>query len=1017
MKRILNILSIFLLTASAYGQDPYVDAGPDTLTCPPDCLDLTADFYGTGSTSDYTVESIDYAPDVYIGTAVFLGDDSGISGLSIGFDFCFYGETFSTFCISPNGWIGFGALVFTYTPTAIPTVAVGTPKNAIMGPWHDLNPSLGGSITYATAGVAPFRRLVVTWDAIPHFSCGPGTESTQQIIIYESTNIIETHIPDKKSCLGWVGGNATQGVHNADGTLGVPVPGRNNTVWTLTEDAVRYTPIGEPIIEWYEDDLLIAEGPDVEVCPDVATTYVVKLFSCGVEIAVDSIFVDIECCDPPIMSFTEPSCFGECDGTATAEGVGIAPYTYLWDAAAGDQTTPTAVGLCSGTYEVEVTDAEGCTTTTPITVTEPDEITADTTITGISCFGEIDGAITIEGLGGTGVYTYDIGAGPVPVGEFTDLAPGTYTITIEDDNGCTGVFDIDIIEPDVMGAVIDGVSDVLCNGEANGEIIVNGIGGSGVYEFSMDGGAFVPSGTFTGLAIGTYNFVVVDENGCSDTVSAVVNEPPVLTLDVITATDVTCFEGSDGLIEVLGGGGFGALTYSFDGGGFTPVATLGGLTLGTYNITVRDANGCEESVDVELTEGEEITAFETVLSETCFEDCMGSIEIEVLTGLGPFVYSIDGCATTSIDPNFSGLCAGDYDICVVSAAGCDYFNTVTIEVGAPPSDATILSSEDNLFCLDDEPTTLWADSPGGIFTGAGMVDDMFYPGLAGTGVHTITYTISEGCGDIGTYEVEVFPLPYIAFSTTDLSGCEPLTVNFNYEGEPGIDCVWDFGDGVAYTCGPVTHIYEDDAIYDVSLTVTTSLNNCKSTLTKFEYIEVYNQPIADFDFSPQPTTSLRTEIAFTDLSFGPEYWDWYFDTEGTSSEQNPSFLFPINTADNYNVMLVVSNEDGCVDSIEKTVIIAEEYLIYVPNTITPDGDLFNEVFKPYFNGIDVYNYSLRIYNRWGELLFESYDPSVGWNGTYGGEVVEDGVYIWHISTDETSSDRKIEYYGHVTVLR
>jgi gliding motility-associated-like protein len=89
----------------------------------------------------------------------------------------------------------------------------------------------------------------------------------------------------------------------------------------------------------------------------------------------------------------------------------------------------------------------------------------------------------------------------------------------------------------------------------------------------------------------------------------------------------------------------------------------------------------------------------------------------------------------------------------------------------------------------------------------------------------------------------------------------------------------------------------------------------------------------------------------------------------------------------------------------------------VPNTITPDGDAFNEVFKPYFNGINIYNYTLTIYNRWGEILFVSHDPAVGWNGTYGGEVVPTGVYVWHIVTDELTTDKKIDTKGHVTVLK
>lgn len=1018
MKQLFLVLLILSPFLGSFAQDPYIDAGPDTLTCPPDCIDLEADYYGTGSTEDYTVETITYAPDSYAGTTVFLSDDGGATGLPIGFNFCFFGDTYSTFLISSNGWIGFGGLVGTWNCVAIPNPGGSVPKNCVMGAWHDLNPTLGGTVTYAVFGVAPFRRLVVTWQSVPHFSCGPGTETTQQIILYESTNIIENHIEGKHVCLDWAGGRAVQGLHNAAGSIAVTVPGRNNTVWSTENDAVRYVPSGLPEIEWYEEDLLIGDEAAITVCPEEPTTYVVKLLSCGVEIVSDTVFIDIECCDPPIMSFTEPSCFGACDGTATAEGVGVAPFTYQWDAATGDQTTPTAVDLCAGTYEVEVTDAEGCSTITEITVTEPDEIIGEfDEFNHISCFGETDGNVLIVATGGTGDITYDIGGGPMATGEFNDLVAGTYTVFMEDENGCTGEVEFEIIEPDPIEAVIVEVTDVLCNGESNGIVEVDGIGGTGDYEFQIDGGGFGPSGTFDGLPIGTYTFEIRDENGCSATIDTTINEPTPLILDIITEIHITCFEGSDGVIEVAGSGGAGDLMYSLDGGFFVGSGLFDGLEVGTYEIVVRDENNCETEIEIELTEPPAVDIDEAVTHETCEYDCTGAIEMTPVVGVAPFEYSINDCVTMSPSGTFTGLCDGTYDICVEDANGCGYTNTVNINLGAPPSSAVIFEFGRD-FCLDDDPVPVFADSPGGVYTGPGMVGNVFYPSLAGVGIHTIVYEISEGCGDIGFYTLEVHALPYIAFSTLDTAGCEPLTVNFSYDGEAGIDCFWNFDDGTGSDdCSSVTHTYEDDGDYSVSLTVTTAANNCKSTLTKYDFIEVYNQPIADFEFEPQPTTDLKTEIEFTDLSFGPEFWEWTFDKEGSSEEQHPKFYFPREVAKEYDVMLVVSNSDGCIDSLEKTVVISPEYLIYVPNTITPDGDVFNEVFKPYFNGIDIYNYSLRIYNRWGELLFVSYDPSKGWNGTYGGEVVESGVYVWHISTDEVDTDKKIEHYGHVTVLR
>lgn len=318
-------------------------------------------------------------------------------------------------------------------------------------------------------------------------------------------------------------------------------------------------------------------------------------------------------------------------------------------------------------------------------------------------------------------------------------------------------------------------------------------------------------------------------------------------------------------------------------------------------------------------------------------------------------------------------------------------------------------------CINDDAVLLTAASPGGVYSGAGVFGGTFNPATAGVGTHVITNIISEGCGDTATYTVTVNPQPNVSFMPEITNGCEPLRVPFTNTGDSGVECVWDFGDGSSsYSCASPSHVYFNSGIYDVSLTVT-DVNGCSATSTMSDIIEVYPVPRASFDFGPQPATTINTEIRFRDHSTGADNWEWDFAGMGGSTDQDPTFFFPEEPAE-YIVREVVGNEYGCMDTTYRTVIISEQFLIYVPNTITPDGDNFNESFLPYFNGIDIYNYHLEIYNRWGEMLFESYDVSRGWDGTYGGEVVPPGVYVWHIITDEITSDRKLEFHGHVTVL-
>lgn len=1016
MNKSLLTLCLLLISFMSFSQGPTIDAGADTATCD-DCVDLEATFEGGGNTTDYEVTDITYAPDPYAGTSVALGDDSWSGSLSIGFDFCFYGETYSNFIISANGWIGFGAGTGTWNPVAIPSAAGTVPKNCIMGPWQDLRGDMTGTISYQTLGTAPFRRLVVSWDSKPYFSC-TDQYGTQQIILYETTNEIENHVENREICADWPftgPGRATQGVHNSDGTEAVVYPGRNNTVYTITNEAIRYTPLGDPEIEWYLGPLLIGTGPTITVCPGSTTTYTAKLISCGGEIAEDDILVEVICCEEPTMSHTDVTCFGACDGTGTAEGIGVAPFEYLWDAAAGSQTTATATGLCAGTYEVTVTDALGCTETGEVTISEPEELTGMVTaVTLVTCFGLEDGTGTVEGSGGTGAYTYDIGDGPVDSGSFTDLAPGSYTVTITDENGCTVDVSLDIVSPELLEATLVSTVNVSCFGGADGEITIDAVGGVVDYEFSIDGGAFVPGGTFTDLTAGSYDFEVRDANGCLSTITVDITEPPALTLDLVSTVDVTCFGGSDGSIEVIGGDGTGALEYAIDGVTFSASPVFNDLTADDYTITVRDENGCELTLDVTITEPIPVDANEIVVGEACLGDCNGTIDLEGLDGVAPYEYSIDDCATTDPTGSYTDLCAGTYAVCITDANGCQYTNTVTVLDGTAPADATITPF--GPLCIDADPVNLTAADPGGEFTGTGVLGGFFDPASAGLGTHTITYTISEGCGDVATFDVTVNPLPVAAFTADVNSGCEPLEVFFTNTGDIGAECLWDFGDGdVSNICGSVTHVYPNDGTFDVSLTVTDA-NGCSSTSTFYDYIDVYPVPNAVFRFGPQPATTINTEIRFTDMSTDADMWDWTFGDIGNSNEQDPTFFFP-ETPGEYIVDLMVENEFGCQDNTSQTVIISEQYLMYVPNTITPDGDEFNEVFKPYFNGIDIYNYTLTIYNRWGEVMFVSYDPSVGWTGTYGGEIVPNGVYVWHIFTSEVTSDRILEYHGHVTVLK
>ncbi len=171
-----------------------VDASPEVSTiCFGATATLTATYAGpvVTSTTNYSISTVPYAPDPFTGTAVSLSDDSQTGFLPIGFNFCYFGQTYTQFIIGSNNWVGFLAgQTTTWVTTAIPNNGGTAPMGTIMGAWQDINPFAGGTVTYAVYGTAPNRRLVVSWSNVPMFSC-TGQLYTSQIKIYETTNIIE----------------------------------------------------------------------------------------------------------------------------------------------------------------------------------------------------------------------------------------------------------------------------------------------------------------------------------------------------------------------------------------------------------------------------------------------------------------------------------------------------------------------------------------------------------------------------------------------------------------------------------------------------------------------------------------------------------------------------------------------------------------------------------------------------------------------------------------------------------
>ena len=258
-------------------------------------------------------------------------------------------------------------------------------------------------------------------------------------------------------------------------------------------------------------------------------------------------------------------------------------------------------------------------------------------------------------------------------------------------------------------------------------------------------------------------------------------------------------------------------------------------------------------------------------------------------------------------------------------------------------------------------------------------------------------------------------------------GCYPLEVTFTNTSNSSdiVNSIWITSDnGVDQPVignASITHVFQYPGVYDVSLTLE-SIYGCTYDTTFSQYIQVYDHPNANYSYSPIPLTIYETEAQFTDFSEGnPVLWSWNFGSGAiplTSTEENPTVVYPEGIAAIYPTMLYVWNEYGCVDSLASQVEVINDVTIYAPNVFTPDGDEFNETWRVYINGIDIYDYHCIIFNRWGETIWESYNPEAEWEGTYaGGDQVQDGTYVWLVYAKDSYNDKKYEFRGTVNILR
>lgn len=987
--RFLTVIDFLLfLSYSAKTQNcipTNINGATINLACNQVCTNLNFQIPHLKSTTDYTQISIPYTPYPYntpTGSEYLplYFDDQYSNLISLPFTFCFYDALYTSAVVGSNGLMTFdpvnascaNAYILSQTiPYAGGSPCIQTttyyPRASIMGAFSDLDPSIGPSpadrkIQWEVIGTAPCRKFVVSYYHIGVYgnTCGQITPNTFQMVMHESTGIIEIFIQQKACFSTTNGGTAIMGIQNWFQNMALAAPGKNNTVWSENNTGYSFIPSSGPsryvVSELYTlGATLVATADTITTTPglldlsfpNVCTsagnnTFVVKTTFSACEnpaiqlISYDTVFVnrntDLNATAVPIAT----SCSGANNGQiAVTPNGGTAPYTFLLNPGAITQTGNTALftGLAAGSYTVMVNDNFGCFTSPSISVTVAagPVLTTTANVTDVLCNAGATGTITVvQPAIGTAPFEYSLNGGPWQSSNFFGgLTAGTYTVSYRESNGCQGSHQEIINEPTAITSSASTVA-AICNGQNNGTITITAGGGIAPYQYSINAGVNWQAGNVFNIAAGTYTIIIRDANNCTKNQIATVTEPAVLTASSVNI-NASCDGGNDGIITITAAGGNLGYTYSIDGVNFQPSNTFN-VAPGNYTITVKDNMGCSASFNT-------VVGLTNNLSFTPQTDpaiCEGtSTQLQLISNATLYSWTpATGLSNTTIPNPVANPTVSTQYIVTATLGRCSADDTVLVNVNtAPIPDA----GPDGFICYGQ---TYQLQGSGGVlytWTPSTNLSSTTTSNPVSTPVKTITYTLLE---------------------VIDAIGCKSLTT--------------------------------DQVTVDVT-----------------PPIKVKTFPFDTIGYSGDQF-QLNATSAATFYSWSP--------VTGLSNPNIPTPVLtvgPIGSDVLYQV--IASTAAGCKGEGYVRVKVYNGPELYVPSAFSPNGDGLNETFYPFPVGIKSINY-FKVFNRWGQLLFSSTTLFKGWDGKLQGVEQPSGVYVF-MAQGIDKNGKVLTRQGTVTLIR
>ncbi len=529
--------------------------------------------------------------------------------------------------------------------------------------------------------------------------------------------------------------------------------------------------------------------------------------------------------------------------------------------------------------------------------------------------------------------------------------------------------------------------------------------------------------------------VISDYNNCKDTAQIQIFVYPTPVTDFSFTND--CLNDTAHFIDLstLSSGTISSWNWNLGDTNFSTIQNANHLyaVAGLYQVTLTVSSnfGCADTISKTI-ERYPLPVVDFSPTIVCFYDTTSLTDMSAISG-GTIVNWIwnfgDGTPNSNIQnpEHFFGL--GNYYVTLIAISNKGCIDDSTKQVGVYP--LPVANFDGSNICLNQPPalfTESSSVSTGSITSwqwdfgdnGSSSVQNPSHS-YQNDGLFNVRLivTSNNGCKDTLIKQTTIYPLPVVNFNADTSSGCKSLCVNFSdVSSVPGDSVIlwnWSFGDGATAVGKNTEHCFFNDGQYDITL-IPTSSQGCRDSLTQQQMITIWPSPVAGFITVPDAASILNPEFEFIDLSSGATQWQWSFGDSSNSGLQKP--LHSFSDTGNFIVRQIVINQYGCKDTIEKTVIISPEFTIYIPNAFSPNGDGDNDTFIPIGNDIDVSEFELFIFDRWGNLIFQSNEINKPWDGkiNHGKELAPQDTYVYSIKITDFNQ-QKHGYKGIVSLIK